>query len=115
MKYLFIAICATLIMIAFVLAGLFFLGQRASNNLLYQIALLQPDMNLDEVKNKLGEQMYEIRDANEIIALGSIKDSAFCRNKKLFLFNALSISSCRVLEVYTDPNNIIVYVTWHGL
>jgi len=87
---------------------------RASNTLLRKIKVLQSGTYLPSVTNKLGYLMYEIADAEYMTIQGSIKDPAFCQNKKLFWF-AASTPPCRALEVYTDTNNVVVYVTWQGL
>lgn len=49
-----------------------------------------------------------------MLNIGSIKDRSFCEGKKLFWF-AGGLPPARALEVYTDTNNIVVYVTWQGL
>ena len=87
---------------------------RASNILLSKSALLRPGMNLCTVTNQLGPVMYERTNADDVLNFGSVKDENFCRGKKLFWFY-VSTPPCRVLEVYTDTNNIVVFVTWQGL
>ncbi len=46
--------------------------------------------------------------------VGPIKSRAFCHGKKLSMFYAFT-PPCRGLAVYTDPNNLILFVTWQGL
>jgi hypothetical protein len=87
---------------------------RASNVLLSKSALLRPGMNLCAMTNQLGPVMYERTSADDVLNFGSVKDENFCRGKKLFWFY-VSTPPCRVLEVYTDTNNIVIYVTWQGL
>lgn len=87
---------------------------RASNTLLRKIALVKPGMNLLAVTNNLGPIMHEITDVDYMTSLGSVQDPAFCQGKKMFWFYA-STPPCRALEVYTDTNNVVVYVTWHPL
>jgi hypothetical protein len=87
---------------------------RASNTLLTKCALLRPGMDLNTVTNKLGPLMYEKTAIGDIMDFGSVKDESFCRDKKLFVFYA-STPPCRALEVYTDTNNLVAYVTWQGL
>jgi hypothetical protein len=108
---------APVIIVILVLLGIAsfsLLELRASNTLLAKCALLRPGMNLSTVTSQLGQMMYEKTNLEEIVAFGSIKDASFCRGKKLFWFYA-STPPCRALEVYTDTNNIVVYVTWRGL
>ena len=87
---------------------------RASNILLSKSALLRPGMNLCAMTNQLGPVMYERTSVDDLLNFGSVKDENFCRGKKLFWFY-VSTPPCRVLEVYTDTNNIVIYVTWQGL
>lgn len=87
---------------------------RASNELLRKIALLQPGTSLASVTNQLGSMMREEKDLDLIINWGNIKDRTYCQDKKLFWFYA-STPPCRALQVYTDTNDVVVYVTWHGL
>ena len=110
------------VMCVAILLGLVLLGiaafscleLRAANILLAKSALLRPGINLCTVTNQLGPMMYERTNTEEVAEFGSIKSEAYCRGKKLFWFYA-STPPCRALEVYTDTNNIVVYVTWRGL
>ncbi len=87
---------------------------EASNTLLGKITLLKPGMNLSSVANNLGPMMREITNVDYMTSLGSVKDPVFCQGKKMFWFYA-STPPCRALEVYTDTNNVVVYVTWQPL
>lgn len=87
---------------------------QASNKLLSKIRLVQPGISLATVTNQLGPPMYERTNIDEVIDFGTIKDRVFCTGKKLYWFYA-STPPCRVLEVYTDTNGVVVYVTWQGL
>ena len=110
-----VAIIATMFALALIgLTVMLHMELRASNVLLAKCALLRPGMNLCTVTNQLGHMMYERTTVEDVVEFGSIKDESFCRGKKLFWFYA-STPPCRVVEVYTDTNNIVVYVTWQGL
>ena len=111
-----VIIAAVVIGVLVILAIAFFsiMELRASNELLRKIALLQPGTSLASVTNQLGSIMREEKDLDRIISFGIIKDRTYCQDKKLFWFYA-STPPCRALQVYTDTNNVIVYVTWHGL
>jgi len=87
---------------------------RASNVLLERLALLQPGNDISTVKEKLGQLIYEKTNMDEIVSFGSVKDESFCRGKKLFWF-AAPLPPARAIEVYTDANNKVVYVTWRAL
>ena len=102
------------ILIILVVAIFLILELRASNKLLRNIALLQPGTILASVTNQLGSMMREEKDLDSIISFGNIKDRTYCQDKKLFWFY-VSTPPCRALQVYTDTNDVIVYVTWHGL
>lgn len=86
----------------------------ATNLLLDKLALAKPGVHISEISQKLGTQMREHSKLDEVIDWGSVKDESFCKDKKLYWFYA-STPPCRVLEVYTDANDYIVYVTWSGL
>ena len=113
-KNIIIAILAAVLLVTVVVAGLCMLELRANNQLLHKLSLIKPGVNLADVKMQLGTQMRELKGIEEIIEWGSIKDRTFCKGKKLFWFYA-STPPCRVLEVYTDTNDIVVFTTWHGL
>jgi hypothetical protein len=104
-------------MLALALLGLAaFSGMElhASNVLLERMTLLQPGININTVQNQLGQLMYEKTNFEEIVSFGSVKDESFCRGKKLFWF-AAPLPPARAIEVYTDANNIVAYVTWRVL
>jgi hypothetical protein len=113
MKSVIIAICIFLMIVILAVAGLCILELGASNTLLRKMALLQPGMNLNEVKKELGQQLAEMHEIDEMIICGSIKNRAFCQQKKIFWYYA-SAPPCRIIEVYTDQNNVVAYVTWRG-
>lgn len=114
MKNTVIAIAVIVALIALAIAALSILELQASNTLLRKIRLVKPGIYLPSVTNELGRMMYEIRDTDHMINLGSVKDRTFCGDKKLFWFGA-SGPPCRALEVYTDTNDVVVYVTWQKL
>jgi len=91
-----------------------YVSLKASNKLLATIEMLKPGINLDSVIDRLGSKLYDVSDADGIIELGSVKDKAFCQNKRFFLFY-VSDPPSRGVEVYTDKNGDIVYVSWRYL
>lgn len=102
------------LIISVIVTWFFSLELNSSNELLDKIALVQPGMNLNSVKAKLGQQMYDMTDPEQIEHLGSVKDPSFYKGKKLYWFEG-SKWPARALEVYTDKNDIVVYVSWQGL
>ena len=87
------------------------LALRATNVLLRQIAEVKPGVSVDSIRNKLDSEMLACTDVESIIHNGTIKDDNFCKDKKLFLFYS-SMPPTRALEVYTDTNNVVVFVSW---
>ena len=100
------------VMLGMVLA-LTFIELRASDKLLHRLKILKPGMNLDLVKDQLGPLMHE-KPAFEIEHWSSIKDPSYLQDKKLFWFYAAT-PPCRVIEVVTDTNNVVLFVTWQNL
>ncbi len=86
----------------------------AAQRLLDKLTLAKPGVHISEISEQLGSQMREHSELDEVILWGRVKDKAFCKDKKLYWFKA-STPPCRVLEVYTDTNDYVVYVTWSGL
>lgn len=103
-----------LIMGILAVAGISIIQLRASNSLLHAITLLRPGTKLSPNANNFGTKLYEFDDVDYMIFRGSIKDRSFCAHKKLFWFS-VSAPPARVLEVYTDTNNVVVFVTWQYL
>jgi hypothetical protein len=95
-------------------AMLFGIELHASNTLLNSWATVQLGSNISYVKSNLGKPMREMTTMEDIAGFASIKDPNFLQNKKLFWFY-VSTPPCRVLEVYTDVNDVVVYSTWQGL
>jgi len=96
----------------FLVTSLFlFLGLRASNKTLTQLNLVKPGIHISKVEEKLGKPMA-IRDANG--DFGTLRGDTFCIGKKLYWFY-ISTPPCRVIEVYTDKDDIVVYTTWNSL
>jgi len=111
-----IAVIALLVILC-ILAGLVFflvLEHRANEILLKKLAMTKPGINIAELRNELGHQMHEFSQLDKVLSWGSIKDEQFCKGKKLYWFYA-STPPCRVIEIYTDVNDIIIFSTWHGL
>ncbi len=95
-------------------AGVRSLERRSQEELLEKLALATPGVRLREVRGQLGRPMGEWTNPEDILAWGRVKDKAFCKEKKLFRFYG-STPPCRAVDVYTDPNDVIVYATWVGL
>lgn len=107
-------ILLSIIFISTATTVVFAIENYAANRLLDRLALAKPGVRLSEISQKLGTQMREHNKLDEVVSWGSIKDESFCKDKKLYWFYA-STPPCRALEVYTDMNDRIVYVTWSGL
>jgi hypothetical protein len=90
------------------------LQRNATNRLLNKLTLAKPGIHISEISQQLGTQMRELSELDEVVSWGSVKDKSFCKDKKLYWFY-VSTPPCRVLEIYTDTNDYIVYVTWSGL
>jgi len=114
MKNIVIAAAVIVALVTLAIATLSIVELQASNILLRKIRLLRPGIYLPSVTKELGRMMYEIKDLDQMTDLGSIKDRTFCQDKKLFWFYA-STPPCRALEIYTDTNDVVAYVTWQGL
>lgn len=98
-------------------AGILFyliLFNNAKGVLLNKLALIKPGISITEIKNELGDPMYEIGQFDKILSLGSIKNKQFCKEKKLYWFYA-STPPCGVIEIYTDMNDFVIFSTWKGL
>jgi hypothetical protein len=87
---------------------------RASNQVLRSIQEIKPGQDISQVQQKLGKEMYAIKDQERILSQGSIKDAGFCQNKHLYWFY-ISTPPCRVVEVYTNQHGQVEFVTWQGL
>jgi len=99
---------------AYVAVGVLWLEARSSKELLGKLALARPGVHLSEISDRLGPQMRECSSVADVLIWGSVKDETFCRGKKLSWFYATT-PPCRVIEVYTDANDVIVYATWQQL
>ena len=84
-----------------------------TERLLYRMQIAKPGMNIELVMNQLGRKITETSDVQEMEywnRWGGIEDASFFYGKKLYRFYITP--PCRVLEIYTDTNNVIVFVTW---
>ena len=113
-RSILIVILAILLFIMTSIAVFSTLERYAANQLLNKLTLAKPGVHISEISKELGREMLEESELKHVILLGSVKDEAFCKDKKLYWFYA-STPPCRVLEVYTDTDDFIVYVTWSGL
>ena len=86
----------------------------ASDKLLNTLKIPQPGTNMESVMEQLGTKLWDTSDVDVMVNWGSIKDTSFLQGKKLFVF-AVSTPPCRAIEVYTDENNKILFVTWQSL
>ena len=87
---------------------------RASRRVLDLMHTVAPGQKIEDVRSVLGKEMYEVKEVEGILSLGSVKDAHFCEGKILYWFY-VSTPPCRVLEIYTDTDGRVSYVTWHGL
>jgi len=108
-----IVILAVLLCIAASVAVFSTLERYAANRLLYRIAAAKPGVQISQISQDLGRQVRQESEFDQVILWGSVKDESFCKDKKLYWFYA-STPPCRKLEVYTDADDRIVYVTWSG-
>jgi hypothetical protein len=72
-----------------IIVAYFILSQRSDEVLLERIALVQPGMKLDSIKNRLGDEFQVVTDPDYMIHIGRIQDRSFCEGKK-----ASSFPSC---------------------
>jgi len=110
MKNKIIIILAGITIILCMVLTLAFFQLHASYKLLNQLRVVKPGVHIDTIKGQLGKQMYE----NVPDLKASIKDPVFLQDKKCLWFYS-GTPPCRVVEVYTDTNNIVLFVTWQGL
>ncbi len=111
-KKQWLAVFLFLLFLFLLIASIFlFVLLRASDKTLNQLNLVKPGIHISKVEEKLGKPMA-IRDAN--LGFGTLKDDNFCIGKKLYWFY-ISTPPCRVIEVYTDKDDIVVYTTWNSL
>ena len=102
------------LMIALAISGIVFIELRANNKLLNMLKIPQPGTNLELIVDQLGSKLLETSNEDEMMFRGSVNDVSFFQGKKLFIF-AASLPPARALEVWTDENNIILFVTWQHL
>jgi hypothetical protein len=87
---------------------------NASNTLLRKLGNLRPGVNVNSVKDELGIELHTYTDTDSILVIGRIKDETFCQGKRLHVFFVSGLPD-RAIDVYTDKDDVIAYVTWHGL
>jgi hypothetical protein len=87
---------------------------KSSDKLLNQIGMVKPGINIFSVTNHFEKMMYEIDDVDRVVSFGSVKNLEYCKDKRLFWFIVSGIPY-RALEIYTDKDNIVTYVTWRSL
>ena len=82
---------------------------------MYLLKLIQdvhPEKKIELTKREFKiNEMYKLDDYNEIMHYGKIKSPEFLKNKKLYIFNCSGLPY-RFLQVYTDKDDIVQYVTW---
>jgi len=110
--YLLIALSAALAL-ALGVAGLAILSNRASDQVLNAIHRVEPGMHIALVRERLGKEMYEIDDEAWMDLNASLKKSEFRKGKKLYWFY-VSAPPARAIEIYTNQEDRVVYVTWQG-
>jgi hypothetical protein len=90
------------------------LQNRAAHRILKAIHNVEPGADIASVRARFGKEMYEIQDESWMERNAAITNSEFRKGKKLYWFN-ISSPPYRVIEVYTDQEDRVVYVTWQGL
>ncbi len=100
------------IVTAFLLVGAFqALELRASNRLLDAIRDVQPGMDIEELKEKYDDVRLIAEGDIAVYSSGTVKDEEFCKGKKLYQF-CYSTPTCRMVEIYTDRDDRVVFVSW---
>jgi len=110
MKPFITAVLILLLVFAVSVAAFSMLQWISDETLLDRIALIQPGMKLESIKSQLGKDAGVITDPDYMIHLGAVKDRGFCEGKKLHRF-AVNMTGGEV-SVYTDQNDVVVYVSW---
>jgi hypothetical protein len=87
---------------------------RADDELLNKISIVKPGAKLEAIRSQLGHQMYALTSVNEVLHGGPVQDAAFCEGKKLYIFDG-GAPPATALDVYTDEQDVVVFVTWHSL
>jgi hypothetical protein len=90
------------------------IAQRSGDELLDQIHSIQPGTKLDGIKSRLGYQMYRLTGKEALLHYGPVQNASFCDGKTLYIFAQKGLLPT-ALDVYTDENDVIVYVSWHTL
>ena len=107
-----LAIVATMLCVVLTLVSIHL---YASQKLLHELRVVKPGVDINAVIEQLGRPRYEISDSIPgHWNWGPIKDPSFMQDKKKFWFRSGS-PPCRDVVVYTDTNNIVLFVTWKGM
>jgi len=85
----------------------------ASRRLLKIIARAQPGLHISKIKDEFGKPFRQTELTKYNVFYGNITNTAFCKNK--ILYNYYITPQCRVANIYTDTNGIIVFVSWKSL
>jgi hypothetical protein len=81
-------------------------------SLLKVLQKVHPGKRIELTKCELKiNEMYKLEDYDKMVRYGKIKDMEFLENKKLYIFNYSGLPY-RFLEVYTDKDDVVQYVTW---
>ena len=112
--YTIIVAMGITILLGMALLALMVVEHNANNKLLHRLKIPQPGTNIELVMSQLGSKMWDTSDVEVMRHWGSIKNPSFLQDKKLFVFS-VSAPPSRTMEIYTDTNNIIVFVTWQPL
>lgn len=94
--------------------GLMFLKLNSSNKLLGSLQQVAHASHIQDVRDQLGAEMYEIDNSTWMVRNASIKDPEFHYGKKLYWFSVHGLPA-RVIEVFTDSDGKVIVVTWQVL
>ncbi|MEN6337638.1 MAG: hypothetical protein ABFE01_25575 [Phycisphaerales bacterium] len=109
-----IVLLASYACLATLAAGWLNFERRSREELLQALALAKPGVPVVEIHNRMGQPMGEWSNPDDMLSWGTVKERSFCEGKRLLRFY-VSTPPCRAMDVYTDLNGVIVYVTWTGL
>lgn len=118
MKTVSLVVGVTIAAVVFALvlgyAALLTLQQYATNKVLTSIQEITPGQDISVIRQRLGKEMYEIKESERMLSMGTLKDPDFCKDK-IFYWFYVSTPPCRVVEVYTNQAGKVAFVTWQGL
>ena len=114
MKKIALVIGSSLLVIAVIclpVIGFKALQMRASHRLLGYMEDVRPGMTISELAKIHDDIQLLTEDEEGMFRNGPIQDRSFCKGKKLYRFGYVT-PTCRMVAVYTDDQDRVVYVTW---